>query len=67
MAPSLRPPKVLDPGPMPRGRHKGAQSVGPGLRELPRTPYIRSSRGPRPVEKVGREPLVTAIRTWKVP
>jgi hypothetical protein len=44
MAPSLRPPKVLDPGPMPRGRHRGAQSVGPGLRELPRTPSRRSSQ-----------------------
>src|SRR5215217_5286061 len=44
MAASLRPPKVLDPGLMPRGRHRGAQSVGPGLRELPRTPSMRSSQ-----------------------
>ena len=30
MAASLRPPKVLDPGPMPRGRHRGAQSSDRG-------------------------------------
>jgi hypothetical protein len=44
MTASLRPPKALDPDPMPRGRHRGAQSVGPGLRERPRTLFSRTSR-----------------------
>jgi hypothetical protein len=61
MAASLRSPKVLDPGPMPRGLHRGAQSVGPGLRELRRTPFLGEVRriplprtwvnSPRPLQR----------------
>jgi hypothetical protein len=45
----------------------GAHRCWTGAMRTPRTPYIRGWRGSRPVEKVGREPLVTAIRTRKVP
>ena len=45
----------------------GAHRCWTGAMRTPENSVHRKPRGPRPVEKVGRKPLVTAIRTRKVP